>query len=148
MALLRNMVLAATLLFLGAGTALATNGMLMEGYGPISHAMGGASMAFDNGAAAMVNNPATLGLMSQDNRVDVMIGHLRPDVTFKMGENNYGSDSTAFFMPAVGYVKKTANGLMVWASIPTAGWVPTTWMTSICIRRLSSVSLLCLSLIK
>ena len=86
-------------------------------------------MAFDNGAAAMVNNPATLGLMSQDNRVDVMIGHLRPDVTFKMGENNYGSDSTAFLMPAVGYVKNTAIGLMVWASIPTAGWVPTTWMT-------------------
>lgn len=78
----------------------------MEGYGPISHAMGGASMAFDNGAAAMVNNPATLGLMSQDNRVDVMIGHLRPDVTFKMGENNYGSDSTAFFMPRRIYQKR------------------------------------------
>jgi len=31
----------------------ATNGMLMEGYGPISTAMGGAYMAYDNGAGLM-----------------------------------------------------------------------------------------------
>jgi len=32
-------------------SAFATNGMLMEGYGPESTAMGGTAMAFDNGAA-------------------------------------------------------------------------------------------------
>ena len=31
------------------GMALATNGMLMEGYGPIATGMGGAAMAYDNG---------------------------------------------------------------------------------------------------
>lgn len=35
--------------------ALATNGMNMEGYGATALAMGGASMAYDNGAAAMMN---------------------------------------------------------------------------------------------
>lgn len=69
MALLRNMLFVMTLMF-STTPALATNGMLMEGYGAISHAMGGASMAFDNGTGAMVNNPATLGLISQDNRMD------------------------------------------------------------------------------
>ena len=42
------------------GLALVTNGMLMEGYGPIAAGMGGASMAYDNGTTAMANNPATL----------------------------------------------------------------------------------------
>jgi long-chain fatty acid transport protein len=37
------------------GLAMATNGMLMEGYGPIAAGMGGASMAYDNGTAAMAN---------------------------------------------------------------------------------------------
>lgn len=29
--------------------AMATNGMVMEGYGPIAAGMGGAAMAYDNG---------------------------------------------------------------------------------------------------
>lgn len=37
----------------------ARNGMNMEGYGPIACGMGGACMAFDNGTAAVMNNPAT-----------------------------------------------------------------------------------------
>lgn len=39
------------------GLALAINGMIMEGYGPIATAMGGAAMAYDNGTAALANNP-------------------------------------------------------------------------------------------
>ena len=35
-----------------AGSAYATNGMNVEGYGPIASGMGGASMAYDNGNAA------------------------------------------------------------------------------------------------
>ncbi len=49
---------AATLAAMGMavpGLAMATNGMLMEGYGPIAAGMGGASMAYDNGTAAMAN---------------------------------------------------------------------------------------------
>ena len=56
-------ILAAGLLL--APAAFATNGMNLEGYGPVAHAMGGASMAHDNGSAAMMNNPATLGLLDQ-----------------------------------------------------------------------------------
>lgn len=86
------------------GLALATNGMLMEGYGPIAAGMGGAAMAYDNGTAAMANNPATLGLMADGNRVDVMLGFVGPDVSAPgtMGK----SKADAFYMPAFGYVKK------------------------------------------
>ncbi len=91
--------------------AFATNGMNMEGYGPIATGMGGASMAYDNGAAAIVNNPATLGLMtSGTNRVDVAVGGLHPDVTAKMGgmpDAKSGGD--AYYMPALGWVAKSGK---------------------------------------
>ena len=98
--------LAATLAAVGLavpGLAMATNGMIMEGYGPIAAGMGGASMAYDNGTAALANNPATLGLMKDGSRVDVMLGFVGPDVKATgMGK----SKADAFYMPAIGYVKK------------------------------------------
>lgn len=94
--------------------AFATNGMNMEGYGPIATGMGGASMAYDNGTAAVINNPATLGLMGQGaSRLDVAIGGLHPDVTTKMtGAPDAQSGGDAYYMPAVGYVRK--DGPYAW----------------------------------
>jgi long-chain fatty acid transport protein len=88
--------------------AFATNGMNMEGYGPIATSMGGASMAFDHGTAGMINNPATLGFMaSGTSRLDIAVGGLHPDVTSKMsGVPNADSDGTAYYMPAIGYIRK------------------------------------------
>jgi long-chain fatty acid transport protein len=99
--------LAATLAVLGLASpslALATNGMIMEGYGPIATGMGGASMAYDNGTAAMANNPATLGLMADGSRVDVMVGFVGPDVAAPGTMETSSAD--AFYGPAFGYVKK------------------------------------------
>ena len=95
----------------GSTSVFATNGMNMEGYGPVATAMGGASYAYDNGTAGMINNPATLGLMqSGSSRLDVAVGGLHPDVNSKMaGMPNAGSDGTAYYMPAIGYVRKQAN---------------------------------------
>ncbi len=89
-------------------TVYATNGMNMEGYGPIATGMGGASMAYDNGAAAMMNNPATLGLMAPGDRLDVALGFLGPHV--KSTNDATGESSTssgnAYYMPALGWVWK------------------------------------------
>jgi long-chain fatty acid transport protein len=87
----------------------ATNGMNLEGYGPIATGMGGASMAYDNGAAAMMNNPATLGLMPQGDRLDVAVGMLGPHVKATDGTNGRSSSSSAdaFYMPAFGWVSKS-----------------------------------------
>lgn len=90
--------------------AYATNGMNLEGYGPIASGMGGASMAYDNGTAAVMNNPATLGLMSEGSRVDAALGILAPSITSKVpGMPSADSSATAFYMPAIGYAKKSGK---------------------------------------
>ena len=92
------------------GSVFATNGMNLEGYGPIAAAMGGASMAHDNGNAAIMNNPATLGLMQQGARLDLAVGMLGPDVTSKMtGMPDAVSGGDAYYMPAVGYSRKSGQ---------------------------------------
>ena len=98
---------------LAAGSAHATNGMLMEGYGPITAAMGGASQAMDHGNAAMAQNPATLGLMSDGSaRLDLAIGVLGPDVKSSMMGMNAKSGGTSYVMPAVGYTRR--NGALTY----------------------------------
>lgn len=83
--------------------AYATNGMNLAGYGPVSESMGGVSMAYDNGVAAAINNPATLGFMaSGTSRLDVALGDLMPDAA----SQGTKSSATNFFMPAFGYVQK------------------------------------------
>lgn len=87
-------------------SAMATNGMNLEGYGPIAAAMGGSGMAYDNGNAAMMNNPATLSLMAAGNRLDLALGDLGPDVKAKTGGMSATSASNAFYMPAAGWAHK------------------------------------------
>jgi len=95
---------------LAAGTAHATNGMLMEGYGPISTGMGGVSQAIDHGTAAVVQNPATLGMMADGTaRVDVAFGILGPDVKSSVPayEMTAESGGTSYLMPAFGYTRRS-----------------------------------------
>ncbi len=90
--------------------AHATNGMNMEGYGPIATGMGGASMAYDNGTAAMMNNPATLSLMESKARLDLALGFLAPNVTSSMaGMPDAKSSADLFMMPAFGYARKSGQ---------------------------------------
>jgi len=102
--------LAGVFLTLFVPSAHATNGMNLEGYGPEATAMGGASIAFDNGTAAVMNNPATLGLLEEGARLDLAVGVLGPDVTAvnPIGEPAK-SQSTAFFMPAIGYTRRSGD---------------------------------------
>ncbi len=83
--------------------AQATNGMNLEGYGPLGMSMGGASMAYDSGLAAMMNNPATLALTSQGTQMALALHHLGPDVAVQ-GVADSGGNS--YFMPALGWGRK------------------------------------------
>lgn len=88
--------------------AMATNGMVLEGYGPISTGMGGASQAIDHGTAAMAQNPATLSMMEDGARLDVAVGMLGPKITASMsGQPAADSSGTAYMMPAIGYARKS-----------------------------------------
>jgi long-chain fatty acid transport protein len=96
------------ILLCAATQVLATNGMNMEGYGPISTGMGGVSQAIDHGTVAMAQNPATLALMSPGSRVDAAIGLLGPKVSSTMP--NFGtadSSGTSYVMPAFGYARRS-----------------------------------------
>ena len=64
-------------------TVYATDGMNLEGYGPIATGMGGASMAYDNGTAALMNNPATLALMPEGQQARRGSGYIGPNITQK-----------------------------------------------------------------
>jgi long-chain fatty acid transport protein len=82
----------------------------MEGYGPVATSLGGASFAYDNGSAAVINNPATLTLMPESGRLDIALGLLGPDITATNAAGQRAkSQATAFFMPAFGYVRRTGN---------------------------------------
>ena len=88
--------------------ALATNGMNMEGYGPISTGLGGASQAIDHGTAAMAQNPATLSLMGPGARFDAAFGILGPDVASSVpGMPTAESGGTSYVMPAFGYARRS-----------------------------------------
>jgi len=95
-------------------SSLATNGMDLEGYGPIALGMGGASLAHDNGTAGVMNNPATLGLMKMGStRLDLAIGKLGPDVSASVltpqGKIRAESLADAFYMPALGITQRRGS---------------------------------------
>ena len=108
-----NAVALATIALVASQAAHATNGMNMEGYGPIATGMGGAATAYDNGTAGMANNPATLQLAPNGHRVDGAIGILGPSVTAQAA--SFPADSsggTSYVMPAVGWTK--TDDKMTW----------------------------------
>src|SRR5512144_526108 len=90
--------LSAVSIFMASTSVYATNGMNLEGYGPIATGMGGASMAYDNGAAAVMNNPATIGMMPDGNRLDVALGYLGAHVKASVPGVEAKSSADAFFM--------------------------------------------------
>jgi long-chain fatty acid transport protein len=92
-----------------AAPVFATNGMDLEGYGAVATAMGGASMAYDNGAGAMMNNPATLGLMPQGSGIGIALGFLGPDVKSSVPGMTAKSSGDAYYMPAAGYVTRKGD---------------------------------------
>lgn len=106
---------AALVLALFSAGVHATNGMNLEGYGPVSAGMGGVSLAFWNGTAALMGNPATLGLMSPGMRLELALGNLGPDVEAIVmnpppgGPVSAASLSDAFYMPAIGFAAKRSS---------------------------------------
>lgn len=98
------------LISLIASRVHATNGMNLEAYGATANGLGGASMAYDNGSAAVMNNPTTLILQETPNLVDVALGFLGPDVSVTLpGGMKSNSGGDAYWMPSGAYIKNTGN---------------------------------------
>ena len=99
------------LALIGIAPVWATNGMNMEGYGPIASGMGGASLAYENGTAALMNNPATLALIAPgQRRLDLAFGRLGPEVfanvSTPLGVLKAKSHGDSYVMPAIGFITK------------------------------------------
>lgn len=106
----RKALYLASILAVASRTAFATVGMNFEGYGPEAHGAGGASYAWDNGTAAVVNNPATLGLAPEGDRIDVAFGFLGPNVRIDApGGATAKSGGTAYVMPAFGWSRRAGD---------------------------------------
>ena len=100
-------VAVAAALALPMSAAMATNGMLMEGYAAVATSMGGASQAYDVGNSAMAQNPATLGLQPDGtSRFAMNLGLLRPDVESSMMGATAKSGGDLYLMPSLGYTKR------------------------------------------
>jgi len=100
-------VAVAAALALPMSAAMATNGMLMEGYAAVATSMGGASQAYDVGNSAMAQNPATLGLQPDNtSRFAINLGLLRPDVKSSAMGMTSSSEGDLYLMPSLGYTKR------------------------------------------
>ena len=104
------LALAISVLLLPAEDAVATNGMNLEGYGPVAAGMGGASFGYWNGTAAMMNNPATLSFLKDKFWLDIAVGNLGPNVEASLlmpgSKMSAESLSDAFYMPAIGFLMR------------------------------------------
>jgi len=92
---------------LSMSAALATNGMLMEGYAAVATSMGGASQAHDVGNSGMAQNPATLALQPDGtSRFAFNVGMLRPNVKSSAMGMTSESGGDFYLMPSLGYTKR------------------------------------------
>lgn len=110
-----NLVAAACVAAWGTD-ASATDVFNLEGYGPISRSMGGIGAAYDIGAAAMMMNPATLGLMADGRYVSAGLDVVTTDIHAKnasTGETatsgNHGNGNGPYFAPQAAFVYRHAN---------------------------------------
>jgi len=107
-----KVVRAVTLACLGSASQLAhaTDAFEMEGYGPISRAMGGAATALNIGAAGMMNNPATLSLMDQGSEMHLGLDLITTNINVQdlatgqnASSNNHNNNRGPYFAPEAAY---------------------------------------------
>jgi len=106
--------------------AVATNVFRLEGYGPISRGMGGTSAAYDIGSAALLDNPATLGLGAEGAKLDlgldlVITSNIKVTDT-ATGESVQSKSKdlgSAYYAPEAGYVHR--SGPLTWGIGAFAG---------------------------
>ncbi len=109
----RVMVVLSAALF-AMSTAKATDVFNLEGYGPVSRAMGGTGVAYDVGPAAMMLNPATLGFMGDGRYLYLGFDVVTTDIkttNIATGESassgNHGNNNGPYFAPEAAFVYRT-----------------------------------------
>lgn len=83
--------------------------MNLEAYGAKAGGMGGASLAYENGNSALMNNPATLGLRQEGQNLGLGLTVLMPDVKTMIGPMTFPSGGDQYLMPSISYIRKSGN---------------------------------------
>jgi long-chain fatty acid transport protein len=114
-----TVIAAAAMSALASGGASATDVFRLEGYGPISRAMGGTATAYDVGAAGMMTNPATLSLMAPGAKLDLGLDVVSPDISVTNRATGEGASSDShsknrgpYVAPEVAYTWR--QGTLAW----------------------------------
>ena len=103
---------------LAAGSTMthATEVFRLEGYGPVSRAMGGTAVAMNVGAAGMMTNPATLSLMNPGSEFHLGLDLITTDLSVKnqtTGESvssaNHGNNRGPYIAPELAFTKQTGS---------------------------------------
>ena len=128
--------LAAALLFISSGAALATDGYFATGYGVKSQGIGGAGIALPQDGLASATNPAGIALVG--NEVDLGLTLFTPDRSAQIVGNGVpgangsydGNGTKNFFLPEFGYSRNVSNttsiGLTVYGNggmNPDTAWI-------------------------
>lgn len=92
------------------GAASAAVVFNFEGYGPVSRAMGGTGAAFDNGVAALMYNPATLGLADDRGELHLGLDWVSADIYVrdrstgeKASSADNGKNRSPYFSPQLAF---------------------------------------------
>lgn len=91
----------------------ATEVFRLEGYGPISRAMGGTATAFNVGAAGMMANPATLSLMAPGSEFYLGLDLITTDINVKnqvtgesVSSNTHSSNRGPYLAPELAFTHR------------------------------------------
>ncbi len=110
-------IVAVTFLATTVPVVHATDVFRLEGYGPISRAMGGAATAFNVGAAGMMTNPATLSLMAPGSEFHLGLDLISTDLNVKdqatgesVSSGNHARNRGPYLAPELAYTNQ--NGAL------------------------------------
>jgi long-chain fatty acid transport protein len=108
-----------------SSNVFATEVFNLEGFGPISRGLGGTGVAHDIGPAAMMYNPATLGLMAKGSEAYVGLDAIVTDISTKnkttgesIDSSSKGNNRDPYFAPQAAYThsnEKMTYGVGVFA---------------------------------
>jgi long-chain fatty acid transport protein len=107
----------ATCLASTAQLAQATEVFRLEGFGPVSRAMGGTAAAVNVGAAGMMTNPATLSLMAPGSELHLGLDLITADINVNnqstgesVSSDNHSSNRGPYLAPEAAYTYR--NGAL------------------------------------
>ena len=96
--------------------AHATEVFRLEGFGPISRAMGGTATAFNVGAAGMMANPATLSLMAPGSEFYLGLDLISTDIKVtnqvtgeSVSSNTYSSNRGPYLAPELAFTHRNGE---------------------------------------